>query len=262
MNRIETIEGVRMVTIPAGIFMMGHTYRTDPSLPDTINAFYPDEQPVHEVKLPSFRLGATPVTQAQFENIMNENPSTFKGSDLPVTNTGAMLVERFLNRLSRRAGLQPCYDEKTRKSDFSKNGFRLPTEEEWEYACRAGTKTHFYTGSTAADLDHAGWYLGNSGGTTHPVGQKEPNTWGLYDMHGNVFEFCEDNWNTAMCYGRYLPEGADPTFNYYHDMRVTRGGCWFSEPSVCRSAARSCFCNWQQLRQSYYVGFRVAQNIS
>ncbi|MFC1539674.1 formylglycine-generating enzyme family protein [Candidatus Latescibacterota bacterium] len=263
MSNYTIIEGIRMAEIPAGSYMMGHDYEPDPSLPKNINKYYPDEQPVHKVVVKAFQLGATPVTQGQYLKLMGNNPSTFKGDDnLPVTNMGAGNVEIFCNRLSSAAGLEPCYDEDTRKSDFSKNGFRLPTEEEWEYSCRAGTQTFFYTGNIERDLDKAGWYLGNSGGRTHPVALKEPNAWGLYDMHGNVFEFCEDNWIPAMCYGKYLTgEEPEPVYNYYHDLRVTRGGSWFDEPSICRSATRSCFCNWPWIRQSYYIGFRVARNV-
>jgi formylglycine-generating enzyme required for sulfatase activity len=255
-----TIENVTMAVIPSGSFMMGSDWMPEEGVPETLNAFYPDEQPVHRVEVKAFRLGVVTVTQEQFEAVMGYNPSTFKGSDLPVTNTGAGEVEKYLNGLSRRAGLEPVYHDKTRAADVSKNGFRLPTEAEWEYACRAGTSTRFHTGDTEADLARTGWYLGNSGRRTHPVGQKEPNAWGLYDMHGNVFELVEDDWNPSMAYGRYLPEGSNPTYNYYHDMRIARGGSWFSEPSVCRSAARSCFCNWPQLRQCWYVGFRTALN--
>ena len=260
MNTITTIENIKLAEIPSGTFTMGHDYRPDSNVAPAINVFYPDEQPMHRVKVAPFRIGVTPVTQSQYESIMGENPSTVKGGDLPVTNTGGGQVEKFLNGLSSRAGLTPVYDEKMRKPDQHANGFRLPTEAEWEYACRAGTTTHYYSGDTIEDLDRAGWYIGNSGRTLHPVGLKEPNAWGLYDMHGNVFEFCEDNWNPSMAYGRYLSEDENPVFNYYHDMRITRGGSWFSEPSVCRSATRSCFCNWPQLRQSWYMGFRVAMN--
>ncbi|MBT4483337.1 MAG: formylglycine-generating enzyme family protein [Candidatus Latescibacteria bacterium] len=263
MNKIEKIEGIPLVTIPAGGFMMGHVYRHDPALPENVNKYYPDEQPVHRVKLKAFQLGETPVTQGQYRKIMENNPSRFTGDDnLPVTNMGADNVEKFCNKLSETVGLDPCYDEKTRECDFSGNGFRLPTEEEWEYACRAGTTTHFYSGNTEKDLEKAGWYITNSGGITHPVALKEPNAWGLYDMHGNVFEFCNDNWVPGMCYGRYLTDGeADPVYHYYFDLRVTRGGDWFSEPSVCRSAARSCFCNWAGLKQSYHTGFRIARGL-
>lgn len=259
--KTATIEGIRLAELPAGAFTMGYDWKSDPSASEKVNAFYPDEQPPHKVTVGAFLLGVTPVTQKQYETIMGENPSTFKGPDMPVTNTGFGQVLVYLNELSNRAGLEACYDVKKQALIPGKNGFRLPTEKEWEYACRAGSATHFNTGDTEKDLDKAGWYLGNSGRTLHPVGLKEPNTWGLFDMHGNVFEFCEDDWNPAMSYGRYLPEGAHPVYHYYHDMRIARGGSWFSEPSVCRSAARSCFCSWAQLRQSWYVGFRAAKSI-
>jgi formylglycine-generating enzyme required for sulfatase activity len=192
---------------------------------------------------------------------MRANLSAFKGGDLPVTNLGPFEIRTFCNRLSQIAGLTPCYDEKTATCEPSRNGFRLPFEKEWEYACRAGTRTMFYTGNTEADLSRAGWYRANSGGRPNPVGQRIPNAWGLYDMHGNVFEFCEDNWNPNMAYGRYLSAGTPtPDFHYYHTLNIARGGGWFSDPAACRSATRSCFCNWQNINQSYYTGFRVARS--
>ncbi|MFA6471329.1 MAG: formylglycine-generating enzyme family protein, partial [Candidatus Latescibacterota bacterium] len=187
MNKVEVIEGIRLVSIPAGSFQMGHVYRYDPALSERVNAYYPDEQPVHKAVVKAFQLGETPVTQGQYKKITGVNFSKFTGDDnLPVTNLGPMEIILFCNKMSKAAGLAPCYDEKTRKCDFTKNGFRMPTEKEWEYSCRAGTTTLFYTGNTEKDLDKAGWYLGNSGGRTHPVAQKQPNDWGLYDMHGNV----------------------------------------------------------------------------
>ena len=252
-----------MISIPAGSFIMGHEYKYDPALPDNVNKYYADEQPVHKETLRAFQMGETQITQGQYKKIMNDNPSTFTGdNNLPVTNLGPFEIKEFCNKLSVAAGLKPCYDEKTRECDFSKNGFRMPTEKEWEYSCRAGTTTLFYTGNTENNLDKAGWYIGNSGGKTHPVGQKQPNAWGFYDMHGNVFEFCDDDWNPSMAYGQYLPEGANPTFRYYHSLNVTRGGSWFSEPSVCRSATRAAFCSWNGIFQSYYMGFRVARSLS
>ncbi len=259
MSTYKTIQGIRMAVIPAGTFVMGHDYKQDPSIPDDINVYFTDEQPVHEERISAFQFGATPVTQAQYEKVMNANYSGFKGADLPVTNLGPFEIRAFCNKMSMAAGLEPCYDEKARTCDSSKNGFRLPTEAEWEYACRAGTSTMFYTGNTKSDLDRAGWFRENSGGKTHPVGRKEPNTWGLYDMHGNVFEFCEDDWNPSMSYSRYMPDGASPDFHYYHVLNVARGGSWFSDAAVCRSFTRSCFCSWQNINQSYYMGFRVAR---
>jgi len=263
MNSSETIGGITMISIPGGSFMMGHVYKYDPSLPDTVNAYYPDEQPVHRVTLKPFQMGRTPVTQGKYMGTAGINPSTFKGDDnLPVTNIGPSEIITFCNKASLAAGLEPCYNEKTRECDFTKSGFRMPTEAEWEYSCRAETITLFYSGNTEKDLARAGWYIGNSGGRTHPVAQKEPNAWGLYDMHGNVFEYCNDDWIPAMCFGKYLLEHEQvPTFHYYHSLNMTRGGSWFSEPSVCRSAARSCFCSWADINQSWYMGFRVARSL-
>jgi formylglycine-generating enzyme required for sulfatase activity len=262
MPNYETIQNVRMAVVPAGNFLMGHDYREDASIPADINVYFPDEQPVHEERLPAFQLGATTITQSVYERVMKQNLSAFKGAELPVTNMGPFEIKAFCNGLSKLAGLAACYDEKTGACNSAKNGFRLPSEREWEYACRAGTRTMFYTGNTEADLARAGWYRGNSGRKLNPVGQKVPNAWGLYDMHGNVFEFCEDNWNPGMAYGRYLPQGETRDFNYYHTLNTARGGGWFSDAFVCRSATRSCFCDWKNINQSYYMGFRVARTIA
>ncbi len=259
-----------MVPIPAGSFMMGHVYEYDPAQQAEVNRFYPDEQPIHKEFLNAFQMSETTVTQKQFNAVegAGKNRSTIIGDNLPVTNIGPHEIMLFCNKLSRKAGLEPCYDESIRrnqegylKADRSRKGFRMPTEAEWEYACRAGTTTHFYTGNTERDLERAGWYLGNSNGKLQPVGKKEPNAWGLFDMHGNVFEFCDDDWNPNMCYGKYLTDqDTDLVFDYYHTMNITRGGSWFNEPSACRSAARACFCNWPQMN-GWYNGVRLARTM-
>ena len=255
----EEIAGYIMVSIPGATFDMGYLFEYDPSIPDNVNRYISDEQPVHEVTLSPYQIGKTEVTQALYERIMGENPSTFKGSDLPVTNVGASRALEFCNSLSEASGLEKAYDPETGKVDFSKNGFRLPTEAEWEYACRAGTTTIFSTGMTAADLDRAGWYIDNSDGKTHPVAQKEPNAFGLYDMHGNVFEFCYDGYSDPPVEAAYPPQHVtDPISSEDFNYRMMRGGGWFSEPYSCRSYTRSKF--WTG-GANYYIGFRLARSL-
>ncbi len=261
ISRVDTevIQGITMVSIPAGSFRMGNNYVKDPIISDAVNKYYPDEEPVHTVTLSAFQISETEITQGRYKGVVGSNPSTFTGDDnLPVTNVGANDALKFCNMLSKTAGFEPCYDEKTGKCDLSKNGFRLPTEAEWEYACRAGTQTHFYNGNTESDLDKAGWYLGNSDEKPHPVAQKEPNAWGLYDMHGNVYEYCYDGYDRSAPVGYPAESVTDPIFSEKFTYRVMRGGGWFSEPSSCRSFTRSMF--WTG-GANYYIGFRVARSL-
>jgi formylglycine-generating enzyme len=256
----EVIKGIAMVSIPAGSFMMGHDYVNTAGKEDRVNVYCSDEQPVHRVTLSAFQIGATEITQAQYIAVIGKNPSTFNGDvNLPVTNVSADDALIFCNKLSESAGLEVCYDPKTGKCDFSKNGFRLPTEAEWEYSCRAGTHSQFAEGNSEKDLDRAGWYLSNSGGRTHPVAQKKPNAWGLFDMHGNVFEFCYDGYDERYTGGNYTPESVtNPKGIENFNLRIMRGGGWFSEPSACRSTSRS---NFWTGGGNYYIGFRVARSI-
>jgi len=199
--------GMTFVQIPSGTFMMG-----SPS--DEPNRFSDETQ--HRVTLTQpFYLETTEVTQGQWKAVMGSNPSRFSscGVDCPVEQVSWNDCQDFIQKLNQREG----------------NGtYRLPTEAEWEYACRAGTTAPYYT-----DLDQAGWYSGNSGIRTHPVAQKTPNAWGLYDMHGNVWEWCQD-W-----YGGY-PGGSvtDPKGPSSGPGRVFRGGCWLNSAGGCRSAGR------------------------
>jgi formylglycine-generating enzyme required for sulfatase activity len=181
---------------------------------------------------------------------MGKNPSHFKGdARLPVENVDWFAAVEFCNRLSEKEGFQAYYRiEGSRVAVIGGDGYRLPTEAEWEYACRAGTSTKWCCGDTSDDLGRYAWFAENSGGKTHPVGQKEPNAWGLHDMHGNVWEWC-DTW-----YHQSAAQSEDP--NYLGSARVLRGGSWGSSAGSARSAFRS---GGQPSSSDDLVGFRVAR---
>jgi len=179
-----------------------------------------DEKPVHRVRISqAFYLGKYQVTQAQWQAVMGDNPSRFKGDTLPVEQVSWKDVQKFTQFLNAREG-----DTK----------YRLPTEAEWEYAARAGTTTAYSFGDDPRQLGEYAWFGENSGTTTHPVGQKKPNPWGLYDMHGNVWERVQD-W-----YGPYTAGTAvDPAGpSSPGSLRVFRGGGWPFVAGLCRSAKR------------------------
>ncbi|MBE6402031.1 MAG: formylglycine-generating enzyme family protein [Verrucomicrobia bacterium] len=164
------------------------------------------------VKIPgrNYAFGKYEVTQKEYESVMGRNPSRFKGGNLPVEQVSWNDAVEFCKKLTER--------ERALGRISADQEYRLPTEEEWEHACRAGTTTKYYTGDTEADLARAGWYRRNSDGKTHPVGQKVPNAFGLYDMHGNVWE-----WTST-------PDGTD---------RVNRGGGCGNSADFCESSYRS-----------------------
>ncbi len=245
--RTEIIQGIKLITIPAGTFLMGTK--------DTDHDWFSHSRPVHEVRLDSFQLSVCEITQAQFEKVLGYNPSLMKGDDSrPVDQVSWFDAAAFCNKLSELAGLMPCYDIRNRTCIFSRNGFRLPTEAEWEYACRAGTNTKYYTGNDEGSLDRAGWYRTNSEGTTHSVGQKDPNTWGLFDMHGNIWEWCNDWQGNYKNYAKENPRG--PNWGY---SRVLRGGGWHYPAVGCRSTYR------HRAKPEYRlstVGFRIARSFN
>ena len=214
--------GVPMVLIyvEAGSFMMGAANGDD------------DERPVHNVTLAKgFWMGKYEVTQAQWKSVLMCNPSHFKGNDLPVESISWNDCQEFINRVNAMLG---------------KGAVRLPTEAEWEYACRAGTADDF--GGTE-NMQDVGWCEANSGGKTHPVGQKKANGWGFHDMHGNVWEWCSD------FYGRYSGEDAVDPMGYAVDgLRVLRGGSWFNMECLCRSAHRSKYAHGDR---DDIIGFRL-----
>jgi len=219
---VDTVDlggGVKMdlVWVPAGSFQMGS--------PDSEQGRNDSEGPVHTVELDGFWMAKYEVTQEQYEAVMGKNPSNFKGAKNPVEMVSWNDATDFCRKLTDKVG---------RASSPAKS-FRLPTEAEWEYACRAGSSTRFCFGDSDNGLDEYAWYGGNSDNTTHPVGEKKPNDWGLYAMHGNVWEWCGD-WYGEKYYGssdRKNPQGASSG-----ELRVLRGGSWFRDPGDCRSAFR------------------------
>ncbi len=221
---IEAVTG-EMVLIPAGTFTMGDA------------AGRPDEPP-HSVSVDAFYLDKYPVTQEFYESVMGFNPSKHKGKRNPVEKTQWTDAITFCNRCSEREGLKPCYDPDTFDCDFGANGYRLPTEAEWEYACRAGSTGKYGFGNDEAELPRYAWFKPHSQGKPRPVGQKQPNGWGLYDMHGNVWQWCHDRYGeTYYNYGSAEnPHGPDE--GEMGAMRVLRGGAWDCTAEKLRSAYR------------------------
>lgn len=223
------------------------------------------ERPVRIVTISTFAMGKYEVTQSKWKAIMGTNPSNFIGDSLPVEKVSWHDAVAFCNALSLQEGLTPTYTiiGKNTTCDFNANGYRLPTEAEWEYACRAGTTTDYYSGnrtsSSKADyfdakLDEIGWYLNNSDSTTHIVGQKRPNNFGLFDITGNVFEWC---WDYATINYDGLSQ-TNPTGPTNGGSRICRGGSCFYVPYKSRSAFRLSYAPESMFSG---VGFRVVRSI-
>jgi formylglycine-generating enzyme required for sulfatase activity len=222
--------GMEFVLIPAGDFWMyssgsGH------------------EEQIHKVIISRpFYLGKYLVTQREWESVMSSHPSCFEGDDRPVECVSWNDVQDFVNRLNS-------------KEDTDK--YRLPSEAEWEYACRAGTNTIYSFGNADSKLSEYAWYYDNSQHMTHPVGQKKPNFWGLYDMHGNVWEWCQD----ISCIHNihsYSPVDSSCRAAGSISGMVLRGGGWVSYARKCRSAYRSSF---NPAYGCYSLGFRLVMSV-
>ena len=229
--------GMELVLISAGSFMMGtqeYPCPNDDPFTETNerkNCLSNDENPKHKVTISnSFYMGKHEVTQMQWNKVMGSNPANFKtekvemnSRDHPVENVSWDDVQKFIRRLNQKEG---------------GNKYRLPTEAEWEYAARAGTTTKWSCGNNESCLKNVAWYSGNSGNKTHPIGQKKPNAWGLYDMHGNVWEWVQDLYNDKY-YSR--SPSTDPKGTSSGSYRVARGGGWNYSADFLRSANRYLF---------------------
>lgn len=185
MPVVKTASGLEMVQLAGGKFKMGSEDGEG------------DQKPVHEVTVKPFLIDKTEVPQAVFFKFYPPMKTAFKGDNLPVEQVAWALAVKFCNWRSLAEGLTPCYNEEDGTCNFEANGYRLPTEAEWEYAARAGSTTDWYFGGDPRKLGDYAWILDNSDTKTHPVAQKKPNAWGLYDMYGNVAEWTNDIYDAA-----------------------------------------------------------------
>ena len=227
-NGTLTVNGIKynMVWVDGGTFRMGATSEQSSEISD--------EKPVHSVTLSGYYIGKTEVTQALWQAVMGSNPSYFEGDDLPVEQVSWDDCQEFIRKLNSLTG----------------QNFRLPTEAEWEFACRGGNNSRGYKYSGSNYIDNVAWYDGNSGDKTHPVATKSPNELGIYDMSGNVWEWCAD-WYGDYSSGRQT----NPKGPYDGSRRVCRGGCWSYIARCCRSSFRG---SSDPTRRYYYLGLRLA----
>ncbi|MFH1071759.1 MAG: SUMF1/EgtB/PvdO family nonheme iron enzyme [Candidatus Glassbacteria bacterium] len=239
-----TYHGILWSSIPDGSFQIGSNANDDVLLQYA--------KPVYQVTISNIWISTYEITQDLYRQVIGNNPSVNKSdSSFPVTNVTWYDAVKFCNKLSEMAGYESCYDLETWHCDYSKNGFRLPTEYEWEYACRAGSLTRYSSGDTPSDLNRVGWYMDNSSNTIHPVGKKSPNLQNMYDMHGNAMEWCNNWWSAAYDTTRKV----DPPGPETGSQRSVRGGDYTSAALKCGSAIR----NFAPPNFSLDVlGFRIA----
>ena len=238
---IFSVGGVtfKMIKVEGGTFMMGaqsDDANADNYDPDADE----DESPVHKVTLCDYHIGETPVTQELWEAVMDGNPSKFEGSDNPVDRVSWDDCREFIRKLNRKLRDQLPQGCK----------FQLPTEAQWEFAARGGNDSLDYTYSGGDDIDDVAWYDGNSNAETHPVMEKQANKLGLYDMSGNVCEWCQDWYDEYVEENQYNPEG--PSSGSF---RVLRGGSWDYGAEGCSVSTRNYF---SPASRSSDVGFRLA----
>ena len=228
-NQLFTVNGVsfEMVRVEGGTFTMGATAEQGSDADS-------DEKPTHQVTLSSYSIGKTEVTQELWEAVMGSNPSDFKGSNLPVEQVSWEDCQTFIRKLNALTG----------------KNFRLPTEAEWEFAARGGNKSRGYQYSGSNALNDVAWYWNNSDKKAHPVAKKAPNELGIYDMIGNVYEWCNDWYSSYTSAPQTNPTGPNSGSN-----RVSRGGSWASIAWDCRVSNRSGF---NPTRRYCNLGLRLA----
>lgn len=226
--------GMKLVYVAPGSFQMG----------STDSDIFSDEKPVHRVTISKgYWIGKYEVTQNEYQAIMGHNPSHFKGSNYPVESVSWNDAVKFCKKLSTR--------EQSNGRLPSGYDYRLPTEAEWEFAARGGTRSRGYKYSGSDDVDNVAWYNSNLDNKTHEVGTKSGNELGIYDMSGNVWEWCYDWYGSSYNNGTQ----ADPAGPVTGSYRVARGGCWGSDVRSCRSASRSA---GSPVAAGDATGFRIA----
>lgn len=203
----KDLYSIEMVKVEGGTFQMGS------------NDGESNERPIHEVTVKSFYISKYEVTIKEWVEVMGENPSIYERDNLPVQGVSWNNVQDFIKKLNKKTGMK----------------YRLPTEAEWEYAARGGNKSKGYKFSGSNNIDDVAWYTGNSGNKTHPVGTKQPNELGIYDMSGNVWEWCSD-WYGSGYYS--ISPDTNPQGLSSGDSRVNRGGSWIDYATNCPSANR------------------------
>ena len=247
-----------MVLVKGGTFLMGASEKVGSEEPAALNSYYVDEEQEHTVTLNSFYIGKYEVTQAEWQAVMDNNPSLYRGENLPVERVTWYDAVEYCNKRSEQEGLTPCYSGKGDDiaCDFKAGGYRLPTEAEWEYACRGGLKSRGYTYSGSNDVDEVGWYGINSAAKTQAVGLKKPNELGIYDMSGNAWEWCWD-WYARDYYKTGPP--ANPTGPSSGQTRIYRGGGSGAHYFWLTCTGRY---TYPPSYQHWYIGLRVVKNTS
>ncbi len=258
---IMPLDMASMIYVPAGYYLMGSQNGFD------------DERPVHEVYVSAYYLSDRPVTQFEWQQLMGSNPSNTNygiGSNYPINNVSWIDALKYCNKRSIQEGLTPCYMINqevnpdnwpsnypysvwySMECNWSADGYRLPTEAEREFAARGSNQSQSYNYAGSNNIEGVAWYFNNSNGTSHPVAMKNPNELGIFDMSGNVWEWC---WDTYVSYyssdTQVNPTG--PEANFY---KVVRGGCWGNPEMSCRVSARD---GYSLKTKEYFIGFRVAR---